>query len=477
MLAVPQRAIGHAVHETATGNMSLGNTSFDNHSFYNMSGFQMRTAPHVQAVGHSVVAHDGGELRVTGSGEQIYDQTRAISSTGYDVGLSRQVGEETAEQMAQERALAEGMRTEISESTANTYASTADYYSAVSRAASSGSGASSTLSASEAQMADRFNEAVEHVSQRTGLSRENSLSLLGGLSGGFNVGEGKFWKFGADGRIELRGQTLSQEQFEEVQNYADTNKIGEMFRQGADMARTSSYNLNDSETRGYREAINAGLNETQSLTEQRDVHLSNIERLSETQRAFTSESVEGRQNLNQAFKNFVAEHEIQPGASRALFVRSSQGDSNARQQLDEYRDRFVDGLVISSLDTDGQSFSGRFGQSSQRMKNDANIGGDYASDRTSIIAQGQGDAPGTDPTPVIRATHGLANRASGETRGSREHLQTASQNAQNNREKADDNALQGADEWITGGRAGDFLIRRGLGEGVLRNARIEGDDK
>ena len=474
MLAVPQRAIGHAVHETATGNMSLGNTSFDNHSFYNMSGFQMRTAPHVQAVGHSVVAHDGGELRVTGSGEQIYDQTRAISSTGYDVGLSRHVGEETAEQMAQERALAEGMRTEISESTANTYASTADYYSAVSRASSSGSGASSTLSASEAQMADRFNEAADHVSQKTGLTRESSLAFIAGLSSGKKWGGGII---GVDGQIRFQGQTVSQEQFEEAQNYNETNKIGEMFRQGADIARTSSYNLNDSETKGYREAINASLNETQSLTEQRDVHLSNIERLSETQRAFTSESVENRQNLNQAFKNFVAEHEMQPGASRALFVRASQGDSGARQQLDEYRDKFVDTLVSSSLDTDGQSFSGGFGQSSQQMKNDANIGGEYVSDRAGIIAQGQADAPGTDPTPVIRATHGLANRASGETRGSREHLQTASQNAQNTREKADDNALQSADEWITGGRAGDFLIRRGLGEGVLRNARIEGDDK
>ena len=476
MLAVPQRAIGHAVHETATGNMSLGNTSFDNHSFYNMSGFQMRTAPHVQAVGHSIMAHDGGELRVTGSGEQVYDQTRAISSTGYDVGLSRHVGEETAEQMAQEQALAEGMRTEISESTASTYASTADYYNAVSRAASSGSGASSTLSASEAQMADRFNEAADQVSQRTGFTRENSLAFLAHLGAG---GDGKIWKLpvSAGGKIEFRGQTLSREQFEEAQNYVDTNKIGEMFRQGADMARTSSYNLNDSETRGYREAINASLSETQSLTEQRDVHLSNIERLSETQRAFTSESVEGRQNLNQAFKNFVAEHEMQPGASRALFVRASQGDGGARQQLDEYRDRFIDGLVISSLGTDGRGLSGGFSQASQKMKNDANIGEDYASDRTGIIGQGQAEAPGTDPTPVIRATHWLANRASEETGGNKERLQTASQKAEDTRGKAGDNALQGADEWITGGRAGDFLIRRGLGEGALRNARIEGNDK
>ena len=272
-----------------------------------------------------------------------------------------------------------------------------------------------------------------------------------------------------DGQIQFQGQTISREQFEEAQNYVETNKVGEMFRQGADIARTSSYNLNDSETKGYREAINASLNETQSLTEQRDVHLSNIERLSETQRAFTSESVESRQNLNQAFKNFVAEHEMQPGASRVLFVRASQGDSGARQQLDEYRDKFVDTLVSSSLDTGRQDLSEGFRLSGQQMKNDANIGGDYASDRTSIIAQGQGEAPGTDPTPVMRATHGLANRASEETQGDRKRVQTVSQGTEGIREKAGDNAFQGADEWLTGGRAGQairwtegFLSRRGL---------------
>ena len=470
MLAVPQRAIGHAVHETATGNMSLGNTSFDNHSFYNMSGFQMRTAPHVQAVGHSVVAHDGGELRVTGSGEQVYDQTRAISSTGYDVGLSRHVGEETAEQMAQEQALAEGMRTEISESTANTYANTADYYSAVSRAASSGSGASSTLSASEAQMADRVNQMVEDVQSITGFTREDAVSLTA------QIGAGKTVAGLLEGGLQWKGQAISQSQFQELEEYTSDNRISQTLRQGADMARTSSYNLNDSETKGYRETINAGLNETQSLTEQRDVHLSNIERLSETQRAFTSESVESRQNLNQAFKNFVAEHEIQPGASRALFVRASQGDSVARQQLDEYRDKFVDTLVTSSLGLGEQGLSGGFSQSSQQMKNDADIGGEFASDRAGIMVQGQGEAPGTDPTPVIRSTQGLASRASEHIDETREDLRTASKKAEATSDKADDISFVGAGKWIEGtrGSISDWASdRKGPGPGALRNAKTK----
>tara|TARA_R110002096_G_scaffold93194_2_gene210279 strand:+ start:1612 stop:4566 length:2955 start_codon:yes stop_codon:yes gene_type:complete len=100
--------------DQTTGNMSLGSTGFDTHRFNQQFGNQHETA-HTNIGGmYTQSTGSGGRLTHTPNGDQVYDNSAALSRIGADTQFSRTIGSQAQRRASQMESYAQNWSQEAS---------------------------------------------------------------------------------------------------------------------------------------------------------------------------------------------------------------------------------------------------------------------------------------------------------------------------------------------------------------------------
>ena len=267
VLAVGQEAASAAAQEGTTGNVSLANTQTDTHRFGTVEGKQVRTSLHVDTDRYSGFAPGGAAFTVTGDGTAVVDAgsaTSRIPAAGVRLSESLAASHESRANAAREQA----RHWSAEAATARTAAATdsAAMVERFSRDVNTGVAHSRGVTESESQTVQSLESHFERLSEAGGITKEQAAALTSAAKagGGFDF----IVKFGADGSVSWRGQTLSREAWNRMTDYAEQNSLLEIWSQAAEASRRYSTASGESELKSLEESFGSNLTRMRRFGEQ-----------------------------------------------------------------------------------------------------------------------------------------------------------------------------------------------------------------
>ena len=239
VLHVGQEAAIGAAREGSTGNLSLGSTQVDSHRYATLEGRQVRTSAQVDTGRYSGYTPEGAAYTVAADGTAIADASAATSRLpAAGIRLSESLAASHENRAAQSRTLAENFSAEAAQ--ARTAAAT-DATAMVERHARDvnvGTAHAHGVTESESRQAQDLSSHVDRLSEIAGITQDQAATLTAeaSLGGGF----GKVVRVGASGRASWRGQTIESEAFNRMADYAEQNRVLDLWSQVAEASRRYS---------------------------------------------------------------------------------------------------------------------------------------------------------------------------------------------------------------------------------------------
>ena len=267
VLAVGQEAASSAAQEGTTGNVSLANTQADTHRFGTVEGNQVRTSLHVDTDRYTGFSPEGAGFTVTGDGTAVVDAgsaTSRIPAAGIRLSESLAASRENRAGAAREQA----RHWSAEAATARTAAATdsAAMVERFSRDVNTGVAHSRGVTESESQRVQSLESHFERLSEAGGITKEQAAALTSAAKagGGFDF----IVKFGADGSVSWRGQTLSREAWNRMTDYAEQNSVVDLWSQVAEASRRYSTASGESEIKSLEESFGSNLTRMRRFGEQ-----------------------------------------------------------------------------------------------------------------------------------------------------------------------------------------------------------------
>ena len=258
VLHVGQEAAIGAAREGSTGNLSLGSTQVDSHRYATLEGRQVRTSAQVDTGRYSGYTPEGAAYTVAADGTAIADAAAATSRLpAAGVRLSESLAASHENRAAQSRTVAENFSAEAAQ--ARTAAAT-DATSMVERHARDvnvGTAHAHGVTESESRQAQDLSSHVDRLSEIAGITKDQAATLTAeaSLGGGF----GKVVRVGASGRASWRGQTIESEAFNRMRDYAEQNRVLDLWSQVAEASRRYSTATGESELASLEESYGSNL--------------------------------------------------------------------------------------------------------------------------------------------------------------------------------------------------------------------------
>ena len=266
VLAVGQDAASSAAHEGTTGNLSLANTSSDTHRFATMEGRQIRTSAHVDSDRYTGYAPAGAAMTVTGDGTVVADAgaaTSRIPAAGVRLSESLATSHET--RASEARGLSRHWSAEAGMARNAAVTDATGLVERYSHDVSTGEAHARGVTESESNQAQALESHVEKMAETAGITKNQAATLLGEA----RIGGG--WDFivrvGADGSASWRGQTIEQESWERMKDYAETHQVTDLWSKVSDASRRYSTQTGDSASASLNESLSANLTRMQRFEE------------------------------------------------------------------------------------------------------------------------------------------------------------------------------------------------------------------
>ena len=300
VLAVGQEAASSAAHEGTTGNVSLANTQSDTHRFATVEGHQVRTSLHADTGRYTGFAPGGAGFTVTGDGTAMVDAgsaTSRIPAAGIRLSESLAASHETRAGAARDQA----RHWSAEAATARTAAATdsAALVERFSRDVNTGVAHSRGVTESESQTVQSLESRLDGLSEAGGITKEQAAALTSEAraGGGFDF----IVKFGADGSVSWRGQTLSREAWNRMTDYAEQQSVLDVWSRAAEASRRYSTASGESELRSLEESFGANLTRMRRYGEQEALSRREAESWSEQAARMRSQAQAIDRDLGQPF--------------------------------------------------------------------------------------------------------------------------------------------------------------------------------
>ena len=343
VLHVGQEAAIGAAREGSTGNLSLGSTQYDTHRFATLEGRQVRTSAHLDTGRYSGYSPQGAAYTVAADGTAIADATAATSrlpASGIRLSESLAASHET--RAARSRTLAENFSAEAA--AARTAAAT-DATAMVERHArdvSVGAAHARGVTESESEQAQTLSSHMDRLSEIGGISKDRAATLTADASigGGF----GKVVRVGAGGRATWRGQTIENEAFNRMRDYAEQNRVLDLWSSVSEASRRYSTATGESELASLEESFGSNLTRMERFEDRASASYQEAENWAAQAAEVRAEAQAIDRDLGQPFFVWLAERPAgdgrEIGVGGALRLVTPQTPEEA-ETLREHAARFV----------------------------------------------------------------------------------------------------------------------------------------
>ncbi len=305
VLAVGQEAASSAAHEGTTGNVSLANTQSDTHRFATVEGHQVRTSLHADTGRYTGFAPGGAGFTVTGDGTAVVDAgsaTSRIPAAGIRLSESLAASHESRAGAAREQA----RQWSAEAATARTAAATdsAALVERFSRDVNTGVAHSRGVTESESRTVQSLESHFEKLSEEGGITKQQAAALTSAAraGGGFDF----IVKFGADGSVSWRGQTISREAWNRMTDYAEQQSVLDVWSRVAEASRRYSTASGESELKSLEESFGANLARMRRYGEQEALSHREAQSWSEQAAEVRSRGQAIDRELGQPFFNWLA---------------------------------------------------------------------------------------------------------------------------------------------------------------------------
>ena len=360
VLHVGQEAASAAAREGATGNLSLGSTQMDTHRFATLEGRQVRTSAHVDTGRYSGYAPEGAAYTVAADGTAIADAGVATSRLpAAGVRLSESLAASHENRAAQSRTLAENFSAEAS---AARSAAATDATAMVERHArdvSTGTAHAHGVTESESSQAQALSGHMDRLSEIAGITKDQAavMTAEATLGGGW----GKVVRIGASGSATWRGQTIESEAFNRLQDYAEENRVMDLWSSVSEASRRYSTATGESELASLEDSFGANLTRMRRFEDRAGTSFQTAENWSAQAAQVRAESQAIDRDLGQPFFAWLAERpggDGRPiGVGGALRLATPQTPEEA-ETLREHAAAFVEERIPVSPDAGGLQAAG-----------------------------------------------------------------------------------------------------------------------
>ena len=310
VLHVGQEAASAAAREGATGNLSLGSTQMDSHRFATLEGRQLRTSTQVDTGRYSGYTPEGAAYTVAADGTAIVDAGVATSRLpAAGVRLSESLAASHENRAAQSRTLGENFSAEAA--MARTAAAT-DATAMVERHArdvSTGTAHAHGVTESESSQSQALSGHMDRLSEIAGITKDQAavMTAEATLGGGW----GKVVRIGASGSATWRGQTIESEAFNRLQDYAEENRVMDLWSSVSEASRRYSTATGESELASLEDSFGANLTRMRRFEDRAGASFQTAESWSAQAAQVRAESQAVDRDLGQPFFAWLTER---PGA-------------------------------------------------------------------------------------------------------------------------------------------------------------------
>ena len=343
VLHVGQEAAIGAAREGSTGNLSLGSTQVDSHRFATLEGRQVRTSAQVDTGRYSGYTPEGAAYTVAADGTAIADAAVATSRLpAAGIRLSESLAASHENRAAQSRTVAENFSAEAAQ--ARTAAAT-DATAMVERHARDvnvGTAHAHGVTESESGQVQDLSSHVDRLSELGGITKDQAATLTAeaSLGGGF----GKVVRVSASGRASWRGQTIETESFNRMRDYAEQNRVLDLWSQVAEASRRYSTATGESELASLEESFGSNLTRMERFEDRASASYTEADNWSAQAAQVRSEAQNIDRDLGQPFFAWLAERPGSDGrrigVGGALRLATPQTPEEA-ETLREYAAEFA----------------------------------------------------------------------------------------------------------------------------------------
>ena len=361
VLHVGQEAAIGAAREGSTGNLSLGSTQVDSHRFATLEGRQVRTSAQVDTGRYSGYTPEGAAYTVAADGTAIADAAVATSRLpAAGIRLSESLAASHENRAAQSRTLAENFSAEAAQ--ARTAAAT-DATAMVERHARDvnvGTAHAHGVTESESGQVQDLSSHVDRLSELGGITKDQAATLTAeaSLGGGF----GKVVRVGASGRASWRGQTIETESFNRMRDYAEQNRVLDLWSQVAEASRRYSTATGESELASLEESFGSNLTRMERFEDRASASYTEADNWSAQAAQVRSEAQSIDRDLGQPFFAWLAERPGSDGrrigVGGALRLATPQTPEEA-ETLREYAAEFASERLPAPVAPQTASVPGR----------------------------------------------------------------------------------------------------------------------
>lgn len=352
-----QRTIDDVARETSTGNFNLGNSSVGVHAFNNVAGNNMQTAGNFNDSGMTMMGDDGTRWTTFGGGRTVGDSTGAQHAGA----MSLRMGGSMAHSLSQTASAMESQAEQTAVRAAQTQSAAMGQV--MSSIASKNYNLSATEGMSESERSSRseavqqVEDAINNVSQSTGLSREKVASMFGEAAvtyqagGGLGkiakvlAGVGVSGKAGISGSVSGRQDESMRTVEEAVERLSQTGALDKVMS----YAKDNSLAITNSEGKALNNEVSASFNQASELGRSAEATYSAQQALSQQVEAMKNNSGSYDQRLETEFVDWLAtQSPLRGGMSGPMGQRQAEQvfhnahkSAQGREDLGAYAEQFV----------------------------------------------------------------------------------------------------------------------------------------
>lgn len=180
--SITQGAASHAGEELTTGNYALENIQYLNTSAYGMNANHWDTAPSYRARNSTYEMASGAQMRVTGGGDTVLDQSQGISQLASNLHLGQSYANRTNEMFQEYQNAYQQIGQSFSDSVGATMSSALQYVNSGSKSISDGTNFSNSEQESNVQSLQEFDQLSDKLALHMGWSKQKSLNMLAGIT-------------------------------------------------------------------------------------------------------------------------------------------------------------------------------------------------------------------------------------------------------------------------------------------------------
>lgn len=352
LMATGQSAAASSSAEELSGNYNTGNVSLDNHSLGNTSmlhqnyNASMSSGNFTQQLGHSSITTDT-------SGDSIahIEQSQLPLSMNMAQNMAHSIHQRAAKELSQGHSIMQS----VEKSLGSTIENMGTLGKTLSESTNIQEGFTESKQREVGHAMSQIQNAVDRLSQETGLSKDKSASLLA------SVGTPEIMKlgFGISGGSRTETSSASRDQIQKAKEISQQYSFEESLKISAQGMQNLSKHQNSDEVQSFVNNHQASVAETARQSESAQKHFDTSQRLSREANDMKENSVTINANLNDKLIDWLADqppayrHDGHMGKRAALMMISRDPELAQSYAQDFQRQQMASmGYGSSSLPTE-----------------------------------------------------------------------------------------------------------------------------